>query len=252
MIESLSFLIHAKSKTGKTTLGATAPRPLMIDAEGGSKFLAMSSFLQQLYGRVPVIKEWRPASDPPPRHHDDWDICVVNVIEWATVRQVYQWLMQSEHDFQSICVDSITEIQRRCKKRIMEETNIESMQQQHWGKLLTDMDDVIRGLRDLTLHPTRPLACAIFIAESKEVNYRWVPNMQGAVKDTLPYFMDAVGYLDLIPAVDENGSPAGNVRRLWTEQSHQWEAGTRIPVMPSYIDSPNITQIYRDIYIPKG
>ena len=67
-LETLSFLIHGPSKSGKSTLGATAPAPVLIlDAEGSTKFL-------------PIAKvEWDPISQAPPIYDGTWTHCIVVV-----------------------------------------------------------------------------------------------------------------------------------------------------------------------------
>jgi hypothetical protein len=95
MLETLSILIHADSKVGKTTLAATAPPPLLIlDAEGGSKFL-------------PIRKHvWDPKAGGPPAHDGTWDACVVIVRDFETIRMVYQWLQSGQHQFVGCSVRS--------------------------------------------------------------------------------------------------------------------------------------------------
>lgn len=247
MIQSLSFLIHAHSKVGKTTLAATSPRPLILDAEGGTKFLPGSEFLQRLYGRKPVLHWWDPSQGPPPRNDGSFDICIVNITQWATVVQVYQWLMQADHDFQSIVVDSITEIQRRCKRNLK---GTDAMRIQDWGSLLNEMDRIIRDIRDLTLHPTRPLCVAAFIAESRaNDSNKLKPYMQGQIEVALPYWMDVVGYLHDESVLDHNGQPTDTMKRLSIKQTNTYEAGSRVQdILGEHIDQPNITEMYLKVF----
>jgi hypothetical protein len=246
MIQSLSLLIHADSKVGKTTLAATAPRPLILDAEGGTKFLPGSEFLQELYGRKPILHWWDPVQGPPPRHDGTFDICVVNIRDWSTVVSTYQWLMQAGHDFQSICVDSISEIQRRCRRNLK---GTEAMRIQDWGVLLSEMERIIRDIRDLTLHPTNPLYVAMFIAESRETNGKKKPFMQGQIETALPFWMDIVGFLHDEYLLDYNGQPTNPVKRLSIKQSNTYEAGSRVQdILGEHVDNPNVTQMYLSVF----
>src|SRR5215470_6316013 len=137
-----------------------------------------------MYGRPIRLCEWD-GIHPPPRYDGTWDICVVPIHNWQTVEYVYQWLLSGQHDFQSLGVDSITEIQRRCKNNL---TGTDAMKIQDWGTLLTQMDTIIRGLRDLTLHPTRPLRVVVFVAETRQDrDGKWRPYMQGQISTALPY-----------------------------------------------------------------
>lgn len=239
MIQSLSFLIHAYSKTGKTTLAATAPAPILaMDAEGGWKFINM-----RMIG-------WDPNATPPPEYDGTWDVCVVNIRDWRTVTRTYDWLMQAEHQFQSLVVDSITEIQRRCKTNLK---GTAALQIQDWGTLLSEMDAMIRGLRDLTLHPTHPLRVVVFIAESRQLNGKWRPSMQGQIVDALPYWCDIVGYLFIEQGMDVNGQATVPRRRLLISQSQLFEAGERVQGrLGGVVDDPNITSMYMQIFNMNG
>ena len=251
MIESLSLLVHAFSKVGKTTLAATSPAPIcMLDAEGGAKFLRNAESLVQMYGRPIELREWVP-TEPPPRYDGTWDICIVNIRDWQTVTQVYNWLSQAEHDFQSLVVDSITEVQRRCKQQLK---GTEALKIQDWGTLLVQMDMIIRGFRDLTLHPVRPLRVVVFIAETRQSQAgKWKPYMQGQIEVALPYWMDIVGYLYIEMLQNAQGQPTIPVRRLLIGQNQMYEAGERVQGrLGTYVDNPNIFQMYSTIFSPNG
>lgn len=213
--ETLSLLVHADSKVGKTTFAATCPKPaLVLDAEGGSKFLA----LRKTY--------WDPIQYAPPINDGSWDICVVVVRSWDTVQRTFQWLQTQDHPFESIIIDSITEVQRRCKQNLL---NVDkAMEIRDWGRLLDMMDQTIRGFRDLTLHPTHPVRCVIFIAETRQGDGKWRPYLQGQISTALPYWLDVVGYLfvDMVP--DENGAMTKKQRKLLVSPHPQYEAGERV------------------------
>jgi hypothetical protein len=245
---SLSVLIHADSKTGKTTLASTAPLPIVaLDAEGGWAFMANSKILTQMYGRPLRITRWDPCSGPPPRYDGTWEICVAIIQTWQALQCAYDWLVQGQHDFKSLVVDSITEIQRRCKMNLVMPT--QPMQQQDWGMLLTMMDTVIRGLRDLKDNPYNSLEVIVFIAETRIIDGRWRPYLQGQITTALPYWMDIVGYLFVDTVLDENGQPTARVRRLLVTPHQMYEAGERVQgVLGDAVTEPNITQMVNQIY----
>lgn len=185
-----SWLIHSDSKEGKSTLSSTVPHPgLVLDAEGSWKFIDQVGYQS---GRPLRVRKWNPMNEAIPRHDGTWDIMRVHIDAWATMQQTYLALTQYEHDFASIVLDSITEIQRRCKANIRSGT--QQMQQQQWGQLLDQMDSVVRGFRDLTLLPN-PIRCVVFNSETTMRDGKWRPNMQGAIRDNLPYWVDACGFL---------------------------------------------------------
>lgn len=236
MLETLSILVHADSKVGKTTMASTSPAPMLIlDAEGGSKFL-------------PIRKvTWDPIQGPPPAADGTWDACVVIVRDFDAMRVTYQWLQSGQHQFRSIVVDSITEVQRRCKQNL---AGTDAMNQQSWGQLLTLMDALIRGYRDLTLHPTNPVQVVVFIAETRQSSSgKWRPYMQGQIDIALPYWMDVVGYLYVDHSLDANGQPTVPVRKLLIAPNDQFEAGERVQGrLPQVIESPNVTSMLLQVY----
>lgn len=236
-LDTLSILVHAGSKVGKTTLAATSPVPILaLDAEGGWKF-------------IPLRKVgWDPSQGPPPTWDGTWDVCVVIVRDWNTVMYAFQWLLMGQHQFSSLVVDSISEIQRRCKQNLV---GSEAMKMQDWGQLLTQMDMVIRGLRDLTLHPVNPLRIVVFVAETRQDNNgKWKPYMQGQIDISLPYWMDIVGYLFVQEVPDANGQYSGQaIRRLLITPTPQYEAGERVQGRLGHVvDEPNVYRMLTTVY----
>lgn len=218
--QRLSWLIHAMSKKGKSTLSSTAPKPILVlDAEGSWRFIPAR------------IVYWDPLRETPPEYDGTWDVCVVHVREWATVDMVYKYLITWPLLFKtlgpvSVVIDSITEIQRRCKENLK---GTDAMKIQDWGVLLSAMDATIRGFRDLCLIPQLSVRCVIFIAETRQSqDGRWVPYMQGQIAVSLPYWVDICGYLFPDWEVDANGQPTRECRRIWIGPHQHYESGERV------------------------
>lgn len=213
----LSLLIHAGSKVGKSTIMSTAPGPILaLDAEGSWRFVKV----KKTY--------WDPIQGPPPIHDEnsEWTVCVVTVRDFDTIQQVYRWLTQAPHRFRSVIIDSITELQRRCKANLKGQS--EAMKIQDWDTILRIMDGVIRGYRDLTLMPG-PVDFVGFVAETKlGQDGKWRPSMQGQIGNALPYWVDIRGYLYRTAENDENGQPTVPVNEMWITPHPQYEAGERV------------------------
>lgn len=247
---TLSMLVHAWAKVGKTTLGSTAPAPILVlDAEGGWRFIR--SFGRG--GKPAVVVHWNPMNEPTPRRtpENPIDIVIVTVRDWTVLSRVYTMLTQAMHDFQSVIVDSITEIQRRCKQSLV---GSEDMQRENWGRLLVLMDNMIRSYRDLVLIDTIPTRFVLFIAETrvKPNSPRQVPTMQGQIEGSLPYWVDACGYLFVEEALDPTDPEMKRtitLRRMLIGTHPMYEAGNRLAgILPDIIDSPNISQMFCQIY----
>jgi hypothetical protein len=224
---SLSLIIHGDSKAGKSTLAATAPAPrLILDAEGGTRFLPQTQV------------RWDPRQGPPPRYDGTWETCVVVVQDFYSVDLAYQWLVKGDHDFVSVIIDSISEVQQRCVDAI---AGTDQMTQPMWGELLRTVALKCRQFRDLCEHPTKPLTAVVLVAMTRERNGKYRPWVQGALEVAMPYYFDVCGFLDV--RMDESGNPR---RLLICGPSAMHEAGERVqgrigpyewdPTIPTMLD----------------
>lgn len=212
---SLTMMVYGESKVGKSTFAVTAPYPrLMLDVEGGHRFLPI------------VVKYWDPLREEPPVADGTWDTCVVTVRDYDTVLKTYQWLQMGKHQFNSLIIDSISELQVKCMDSI---AGNEQMKMQQWGELLRHMGALLRDLRDLTMHPTKPLEAVILTAMARESDGRKRPYLQGQLAIQAPYFYDILGAItvETIPNPDPLQAPI-KVRRMYVERTNEYEAGERV------------------------
>ncbi len=213
---SLTAMVYGESKVGKSSFAVTAPYPrLMLDVEGGHRFLPI------------VIKYWDPLREEPPVADGTWDTCVVVVHNYDTVLKAYQWLQAGKHQFKSLIIDSISELQVKCIDNI---AGSEQMKMQQWGELLRHMGGLLRDLRDLTMHPTNPLEAVVLTAMARPgQDGRMRPYLQGQLAIQAPYFYDILGALTVeqIANPDPMQSPY-KVRRMYVERTSQYEAGERV------------------------
>ena len=150
---SLTVMVYGESKVGKSTFAVTAPYPrLMLDVEGGHRFLPIH------------VKYWDPLREEPPQADGTWDTVVVNVRDYDVVIKSFQWLQTGKHQFKSLIIDSISELQVKCMDSI---AGTEQMKMQQWGELLRHIGALLRDLRDLTMHPTQPLEAVVLTAMAR-------------------------------------------------------------------------------------
>ena len=149
---------------------------------------------------------WDIERDPPPVADDTWNQCIVQVTKFHHLELARQWAQSGQHPFQSIVVDSLTEAQ----KRFMDDSfGMKSLETQDWGNVLRELEHVVRDYRDLLLSSANPVECVAFTVGSRMNDAgKIAPLLQGALKDTLPYFLDAVGYLYNMPDAE------GRIQRL--------------------------------------
>jgi len=213
---SLTIMVYGESKVGKSTFAVTAPYPrLMLDVEGGHRFLPIN------------VKYWDPIREEPPVADGTWDTVVVQVRDYDVVMKTFQWLQSGKHQFKSLIIDSISELQVKCMDQI---AGTEQMKMQQWGELLRHMGALLRDLRDLTMHATQPLEAVVLTAMARKGQdgvYR--PYLQGQLAIQAPYFYDILGAITVeqVPNPDPMQSPY-KVRRMYVERTPEYEAGERV------------------------
>jgi hypothetical protein len=107
--------------------------------------------------------------------------------------KTFQWLQSGKHQFKSLIIDSISELQVKCMDNI---AGTEQMKMQQWGELLRHMGALLRDLRDLTMHPTQPLEAVVLTAMARRgQDGRMHPYLQGQLAVQAPYFYDVLGYI---------------------------------------------------------
>jgi len=213
---SLTMMVYGESKVGKSTFAVTAPYPrLMLDVEGGHRFLPV------------VVKYWDPLREAPPVADGTWDTCVVQVRDYDTMIKTYQWLQLGQHQFKSLIVDSVSELQVKCMDNI---AGTNQMQMQQWGELLRHMGALLRDLRDLTMHPTAPLEAVVLTAMARQgQDGRYRPYLQGQLAIQAPYFYDILGAITVEDVfTGDPTQPAQKARRMYVERTNQYEAGERV------------------------
>jgi hypothetical protein len=226
--DGISMIAYGPSKGGKSTLGDTTPAPrLVLDAEMGSRFTPSRK------------KKWDPSREAPPEADGTWDTVLVTVHTYSAVLKAYEWLNSGKHPFNSVVIDSISEVQQRLADSLV---GTNPMQLQDWGTMLRQASDLVRKFRDLTTHQIKPLDCVLFIAMAHQrQDGTWHPHVQGQLKTTLPYYTDLLVYLAALP--QEDGSV---VRRLLIGPTQGYETGERVGGrLGHFMDNPNITDMLR-------
>lgn len=213
---SLTLMVYGESKVGKSTFAVTAPYPrLMLDVEGGHRFLPIN------------VKYWDPMTEEPPQADGTWDTTVVTVRDYDVVIKAFQWLQSGKHQFKSLIIDSISELQVKCMDNI---AGTEQMKMQQWGELLRHMGALLRDLRDLTMHPTQPLEAVVLTAMARKGQdgvYR--PYLQGQLAIQAPYFYDVLGAITVETEPNPDPmQPPYKVRRMYVERTPEYEAGERV------------------------
>lgn len=233
MRPTFTCLVHGESKVGKSWFGASGPAPrLILDSEGRGKYTP--SQIGKVY--------WDPRTGPPPRYDGTWDTCIAPVAEFDLMSLAYRWLRQGEHDFVTVDVDSLMEVQKRC---IDAEVGTDIIKIQDWGSLLRKLESLVRSFRDLTLVNNNTVSVVSFIVGTQNIDGVQRPLLQGALRNTVPYYVDACGYMFKQPVTTPEGQTS-YIRSLLIEQQPGFVAGdgTGGALPGPVISNPNLTEMY--------
>lgn len=231
MPKGIDFLIFGEYKLGKSFLGSTAPKPIVvIDVEDGSSFTPIRHVV------------WDPRN-PPPKDDGTWDVAIVHAKTFTDVRYVQQWLTSGQHPFKSTVLDSISRIQQLA----IEEIAVgRKMEQQDWGELLRQFTNMITELKNLKTHPTNPIDTVIVIAMAREGNNgKLRPLVQGQLSEFLPYMFDVVACLDLATTEDKQV-----VRRLYVDPHPNYVTGQRVAgALGPWVDNASIEDMIQKVRV---
>jgi len=178
----VKVLVYADSGVGKTTLIKTAPKPIIISTESG--LLPLSGL------NIPVIK----------------------VSTFDELSEAFEYVTDPNngHLFETICLDSITDLAESILTSYKKETKDP---RQAYGRINDDIAEIIRAFRDIETHHVYFTAKMNRVEDSNSGVARYGAMMPGrTLAQQIPYFFDEVLWL----AVDEDDE--GNTFRYFQTQ----------------------------------
>lgn len=182
-------VIYGASGSGKTTFAGNAKKAIFASAEGGLLSIA------------------------------DKNVDYVEIKSLQDLIEMRNYLSTQKHDFETVIIDSITEINDIIKLEIEKKTG-KAMQLQDWGTLQKRIVEVLRSFRDLDMN-------VLFIAQEKEaskdengVSAKLVPNLNGDMADRIAYFMDIVGYIYITKTGEHKVITSANPRLLTKDRTN--------------------------------
>jgi phage nucleotide-binding protein len=222
----INILIYGNSGVGKTRLGGSADevpsmrKVLVVDVEGGTLTLA----------------------------HSHPNVDVVRVKTWDEVQAVYDALYGGGHGYNTVVLDSLTEIQKFNMEQIMFElpedskTDLDVPSMREWGKNLNQMRRFVRAFRDLEMHTV--FTCLAQVVKTKLGATERKPYLNGKLADEVAGFLDIVVYMYKLDVDGENQ------RLLLTEATDEFTAKDRTNKLPTVIKQPTMAEILK--YIEKA
>ena len=206
---NINMLIYGQAGAGKTSLIPSLPAPLILSAEGGL---------------LSIVRK---------------DIEYIEIDSVSQVREVLDWINKSEEarHFESIAIDSITEIAHLC---LSNQKEICSDPRQAYGELQEIIGALIRDFRDLDKHVV--MICNLDKTTDEMGRVLYGPAMPGQkLAQSIPYLFDLI--LAMRVEKDAEGEPQ---RALMSASDGLWQAKDRSGRLDAWM-APDLTAIFNTV-----
>lgn len=213
-------VIYGDPGVGKTTLASLAPKPLIINAEGGT--LSLNLFRN---------------------HFDKFDFKTMKVESIQDLQDIFWYLKSGNHDRQTVIIDSLTEIQQVSMDEVLSDPRRDDKHDpdtpiiSDYGKNTNRMRKIIRNFRDLPMN----VVFTCLAEERKDEDTGSVkiqPALTPRIAQDLMGYVDVVGYMYTTKVKDK-----GTVRRLLTQPKGKFVAKDRSGKLGEVMENPTMFDI---------
>ena len=232
--QNQNILIYGDSGTGKTRLAASAPKVLIVDVNDK--------------GQDSVRRDLNPD--------------FIQIEYWREVIDIYWFLQEGNHDYESVAIDTVSNLQNICMDFVMgDEASRDASRdpdmpsRQAWGKVGKLMRTQIINYRNLPIN-------TIFVAQlrakqigdededSGEILYG--PEVSPSIEKSLKAAVGTIGYLTKREVVIRNKKTKTARkeirRRLLLGDSERYVSKDRNGMFPEHIDAPDLADMLALIY----
>lgn len=214
----LNVLVYGPPGSGKTMFCGTSAKkfkPLILSAESG--LLSLNAI-----GKFDFVQ----------------------IDKFADLVEAKEFLLFGKHNYDTVIMDSVTEIQQVCMRDILKENNRSQSQQSDWGTLNTRMTWMIREFRDSKLNF---VATALLnVVQDSEQKERFGPSLQGALASQIAAYFDEVFFLFTKEDKDKDGNTVVK-RALQTQGTLKYTAKDRSGKLAMLV-KPDFCELYETIF----
>jgi len=230
---SLTALIYGPAGAGKTPVAcSTEGVTLIIAAESGHRFV----------GRDRPRLTWNPRAAVPTDVPEN--AIVVATLRasdesptqaWEDAQLIAKVLVSGKHPFDNVVIDTLTSLQAHCIASVTARSRRGEMDQQGWGKVLSELKRFVSTVTEQVDNPVRPLSVVAATAQAtmRESEGEFTPDLSGSVRTALIELFDLVGYMVIASDFDATEGPAGpEHRRLAIGPGYGAQARDRSSALP--------------------
>lgn len=229
--DRVKMLVYADVGQGKTAFAATCPNALYVSVEGGEATLMQ------------------------PPHAIDPRTRIFRATQWEDMRTVYVNLRDRTWPFESVIIDTITDLQDKALFEVMAREEAKDSkrpkgrpQRNDYQEVANMMRRMMMRYRDLPLH-------VIFVAHyqddragnpnpgtvsSRAIRAAVMPNVYKA----LSAYVDIMGFMVKVPETTPDGRPTGkiNYTMVFEDPTRTFQAKTRFR-LPQFIQNPTFPDL---------
>jgi hypothetical protein len=207
---AIVMMLAGNGGVGKTTFGATAPNPILADAENGSKYLGLRGIKMD----------------------------IAKIDNWADAKEFLAFVKGSEYE--TVIIDPLDEFMSKLKSAIIASNDPKLVQRDGsptmagWGKMKQDMKDYLKVLRDCGKH-------VLILAHVEEKDNDGIlvkrPKVETKLSADIIDMVDIVGYMEV---VEKEGITKRIIRV--EEKNDRYIAKDRTGQLGSFVE-PDFTKI---------